>query len=352
MKSLLPDTLGFSLYLSTFAGQWSTLAGWTGTGAPVFLSLHISEEFDETYCRRAEDVCRMLASRGFRVIADVSRKTMAQFDYADLTELANRLGLWALRIDYGFDRNEIAAIAEQMPIVLNASTVTAEDAALIAARGREVYAMHNFYPRPETGLDEDYLLETTRTLQSAGLKVLAFIPGDEWLRGPVFEGLPTLEAHRGMLPSAAFADLSIRYGMDGIFVADPGLSRTEAERIRMFCQEGVLCLPARLEEAYSHLYDRVLTCRTDSPKRLIRILESREYSCKGQTVAPENCTDRSFGAITIDNENYGRYTGEIQITRSDLKADSRVNVIGRVPEAACSLLPLIGGGRRFMLVRP
>ena len=47
----LPNSLGFSLYLSTFAGQWSTLAGWTGTGTPVFLSLHISEEFDETYCR-------------------------------------------------------------------------------------------------------------------------------------------------------------------------------------------------------------------------------------------------------------------------------------------------------------
>ena len=348
----LPNSLGFSLYLSTLAGQWSTLAGWTGTGTPVFLSLHISEEFDATYCRRAEEVCRMLASHGFRVIADVSRKTMEQFGCADLVELANRLELWALRIDYGFTRNEISAMAEKMPIVLNASTVTAEDAAVIAGRGREVYAMHNFYPRPETGLDEDYLLATTRTLQSAGLKVLAFIPGDEWLRGPVFEGLPTLEAHRGMLPSAAFADLAIRYGMDGIFVADPGLSRTEADRIRMFCQEGVLCLPVQLDEEYSHLYDRVLTCRIDSPKRLIRILESREYSCKGQTVTPQNCTTRFLGAVTIDNEKYGRYTGEIQITRSDLNADSRVNVIGRVPEAACSLLPLIGGGQKFMFVRP
>ena len=344
--------LGFSLYLSTIAGQWPTLAGWTGTGTPVFLSLHISEEFDETYCRRAEEVCRMLASHGFRVIADVSRKTMDQFGCRDLVELADRLGLWALRIDYGFDRDEIAAMAEKMPIVLNASTITAEDARFIAGQGREVYAMHNFYPRPETGLDEDYLLETTRTLQSAGLKVLAFIPGDEWLRGPVFEGLPTLEAHRGMLPSAAFADLAIRYGLDGIFVADPGLSPVEADRIRMFCREGVLCLPARLEEGYSHLYDRVLTCRTDSPKRLIRVLESREYSCKGQTVAPDHCGTRVFGTVTIDNENYGRYTGEIQITRSDLKADSRVNVIGQIPEAAWSLLPLIGGGRKFMLVRP
>ena len=347
-----PNPLGYSLYLSTFAGQWSSLAGRTGTGTPVFLSLHISEEFDDTYCRRAEEVCRTLASAGFRVIADVSRKTLAQFGYADLTELADRLGLWALRIDYGFDPGEIAAMAEKMPIVINASTLNAEDARFIAGQGREVYAMHNFYPRPETGLDEDYLLETTRALQSAGLKVLAFIPGDEMLRGPVYEGLPTLEGHRGILPSAAFADLAVHYGIDGIFLSDPGLSEKEARRIDCFCREGTICLPAVLDADHEDLYDRVLTCRVDSPRRMIRVLESREYSCKGTDVAPRNCVERTLGSITIDNENYGRYTGEIQIIRSDLKSDHRVNVIGRVPENALLLLRCIRGGEKFMLVRP
>ena len=37
--------LGFSVYLSTFPRQRDALAGWARTGAPVFLSLHISEEF-------------------------------------------------------------------------------------------------------------------------------------------------------------------------------------------------------------------------------------------------------------------------------------------------------------------
>ena len=343
---------GFSLYLSTFAGQWSTLAGWTGTGTSVFLSLHISEEFDETYCRRAEEVCRTLAAHDFRVIADVSRKTLQQFGCRDLVELAAHLQLWALRIDYGFDREEIAAMAEKMPIVLNASTISVEDARFIAGKGREVYAMHNFYPRPETGLDEDYLLETTRALQNAGLKVLAFIPGDAQLRGPVFEGLPTLEAHRSMLPSAAFADLAIRYGMDGIFLADPGITPEEGARIRRFCRDGIISIPAVLEPGWESLYDRVVTCRVDSPRRLIRVLESREYSCRGAEVEPENCTERLFGSVTIDNKYYGRYTGEIQITRSDLKADHRVNVIGRIPENARLLPDCVLRGEKFVLVRP
>ena len=344
--------LGYSLYLSTFAAQCPALRGQADTGAPVFLSLHISEEFDDTFCARAEEACHTLADMGFRIIADVSVKTVAQFGCTDLTELAEKLRLWALRIDYGFSLPEITAMAEKMPIVLNASTTTEEDARAIAAKGKNVMAMHNFYPRPETGLDEDYLRETTEALRKAGLKVLAFIPGDTQKRGPVFEGLPTLEAHRKILPSAAFVDLAQSYGIDGIFVGDPGISQRETERINCFCEEGILCIPCEIDEKWHQLYNQIYTCRPDSPKWLVRFQESRVYSCQGQTVAPQNCTARRAGSLTIDNLRYGRYSGEIQMIRSDLKADSRVNVIGRVPENACLLMDCIRGGQKFMLVKP
>ena len=348
----MPKALGYSLYLSTFAAQCSALRGPAGTDAPIFLSLHISEEFDDSYCRRAEEVCRTLARQGYRVIADVSVKTLQQFGCGSLTELAKHLQLWALRIDYGISREEIRAIAEEMPVVLNASTISAEDAACIAGEGREVFAMHNFYPRPETGLDEQLLMQTTQALRDAGLKVLAFIPGDTMLRGPVYEGLPTLEAHRSCLPSAAFVDLAVRFGMEEIFLADPGLSEKERQRITRFCRDGVICVPAVLSPGYEHLYDAVFTCRVDSPRWLVRFQESRVYSCKGIDVEPENCTVRARGSITIDNVNYGRYTGEIQLIREDLKADPRVNVIGSVPENSRLLLECIRGGQKFTLVRP
>ena len=344
--------LGYSLYLSTFAAQCPALRGQAGTGAPVFLSLHISEEFDDSFCQRAEEACHALADMGFRIIADVSVKTVKQFGCADLTELAEKLRLWALRIDYGFSRQEIEAMAEKMPIVLNASTTTAEDAAAIAAKGNPVMAMHNFYPRPETGLDEDYLRETTENLRKAGLKVLAFIPGDTQKRGPVFEGLPTLEAHRKVLPSAAFADLVLNYGLEEIFVGDPGLSEKEIDRIHRFCREGILSIPCEIHENWHHLYDQVFTCRVDSPKWLVRFQESRVYSCQGQITEPCNCLQRTEGSLTIDNIRYGRYSGEIMLTRSCLPADDRVNVIGQVPENARLLLNLIGRGTKFTLVKP
>ena len=346
----MSKTMGFSLYLSTFEDQRPSLQAWAGTGAPIFLSLHISEEFDATYCQRAREICHLLAVFGFRTIADVSVKTLQQFGCESLTELAKDLKLWGLRIDYGFGAAQIGEMATQMPIVLNASTTSVADARRIAAKGREVFALHNFYPRPETGLDEEYLMETTQKLRDAGLSVQAFIPGDTLLRGPLHEGLPTLEAHRHVLPSAAFVDMALRFGMDDIFLADPGLSQKEQERIAHFCKTGVICVPAKLEESWEHLYGKVFTCRIDSPRWLIRFQESRTYSCQGDIVEPSNCIARRRGSITVDNKNYGRYSGELMLMREDLKADERVNVIGSVPENAQLLLDRIERGAKFMLV--
>lgn len=348
----MPNRLGYSVYLSTFGGQQDLLAPLAGSGAMVFLSLHISEEFGPDYCRQAEEACRWLTQRDFRIVADVSVKTQQMFGEPDLLKLARRLGVWALRIDYGLDREEIETLAREIPIVLNASTTDPEQAAVIAGRGKLVMAMHNFYPRPETGLDEAFLRESTLRLQAAGLKVLGFLPGDRTLRGPIGEGLPTLEAHRGLLPSACFADLVLRFGLDGVFLGDPDISEEEQARIDGFCEDGILRVPAVLEPEYEALYGRVFTNRPDAPAGLARFEESRTYSCIGGPVEPAHCVSRSRGSITMDNKTYGRYSGEIQLTRADYPADPRVNVIGAVPRNALLLADCIGRGKRFMLVRP
>lgn len=347
----MPDSLGFSVYLSTFRQQQSLLLSRKGKETPVFLSLHMGEEFGPDYCRQAKEVCLWLSDQGFRIIADVSIKTQQQFGEPDLIRLAESLRLWALRIDYGLTEDEILSLARQIPVVLNASTVTPDAAARIVKAGRHVMAMHNFYPRPETGLDSEYLLSSTRHLQEAGVKVLAFIPGDTLFRGPVYEGLPTLEHHRGMLPSAAFGELKLRYGMDGIFVGDPGISQRELSRITDFCEQGILSVPAALAPEHEGLYGRVFTCRPDSPSWLVRLAESRTYSCPGDTVIPRGCVPRVRGSITMDNQTYGRYSGEIQLIRRDLPQDSRVNVIGRVPENALPLADCIERGAKFRFVR-
>ncbi|HWS43681.1 MAG TPA: MupG family TIM beta-alpha barrel fold protein [Pseudoflavonifractor sp.] len=342
---------GFSVYLSSFDRQREMLERSAGTGASVFLSLHISEEFGPGYRENALEVCRFLADRGYRTIADVSRKTMDAFGEADLADLASRLGVWGLRVDYGLDDDEICALAARLPVVLNASTTSPESAARIAAAGPTVMAMHNFYPRPETGLDDAFFRASTQSLRATGLKVLTFIPGDEVLRGPLSLGLPTLERHRGLPPSACLADFAAHFEVDGVFVGDISVTVREQERMRVFSQEGIVQLPAVLYGRYQKLYGQVFTCRADSPAWLVRFAESREYSTIGEPVPAANCVERLRGAITLDNADYGRYSGEIQLTRRSFPADSRVNVIGAVPEAYHLLADCIRNGARFMLTK-
>ena len=178
-----------------------------------------------------------------------------------------------------------------------------------------------------------------------------FIPGDALLRGPLYAGLPTLEAHRTAAPSAAFADLALNYGLDGIFAGDPEVSTREQEYIRHFCTTGELCLPVALRPGYETLYDRTFTCRPDSPKGLVRYQESRLYSCFGSTVQPDNCVERRRRCVTMDNIGYGRYSGEIQLMRADLPADEKVNVIGEVPAEYDLLLDCIKRGKTFRMVK-
>ncbi len=140
--------------------------------------------------------------------------------------------------------------------------------------------------------------------------------------------------------------------MDGIFLGDPELSAVEQGRIRRFQEEGVLSIPAQLEPGREALYGRVFTCRVDSPAKLVRFAESREYSCFGGPAAAGPCEPRPRGSVTLDNDRYGRYAGEIQLLRADFPADPRVNVIGHVPEAAMLLADCIRRGGRFTLVEP
>lgn len=169
-------------------------------------------------------------------------------------------------------------------------------------------------------------------------------------RGPIGQGLPTLERHRDQLPSACFADLALRFHMDGIFLGDPGISQVEQERIRRFCDTAPspfppfwnlnikICMGARLRPG-------------PTPPPPWSALPNPE-----PTPAPAGRWSRPVpapgpgGVITMDNREYGRYSGEIQLIRASLPADPRVNVIGRLPELSLLLADCIQRGSPFILV--
>lgn len=313
----------------------------------LFTSLHIPEDDSSLYVERLQALGRVAKTLGYELVADIAPASLATLGKTwETAATLTDWGVTGLRLDYGISPQQIATLSNQMMVALNASTLTADELTEMKAHGLQLErteAWHNFYPRPETGLDRTWFDEKNAWLQAQGLRVQAFIPGDGTLRGPLFETLPTLEDHRGVAPFASYLDLIAT--VDRILVGDPRL--TEAT-IRQFEaeQDGVIVLRAfangRQEQRDTE------TNRFDPARDVIRSVESR-MNKSTIDLTPQYPSARPLGTITIDNERYGRYAGEVQITKRDLPADERINVLGRVIAEDRPLIALLGPGSKFRI---
>ena len=90
------------------------------------------------------------------------------------------------------------------------------------------------------------------------------------------------------------------------------------------------------------------TNRPDVARDVVRAQESRT-TFKNQ-VEPANAVERPRGSVTLDNNLYGRYMNELEITRRDLPADAAVNVLGHVIEDDLDCIQLIQSGTTFKLL--
>ena len=88
-----------------------------------------------------------------------------------------------------------------------------------------------------------------------------------------------------------------------------------------------------------------MTDRLDPAAKAIRSQEAR--AALVGSIAPRNAQLRTKGTITIDNENYGPYQGELQILRDEQPADSDVNVAARIIPEELTLLEWLTPGKMF-----
>lgn len=316
-----------------------------------FTSLHIMEEFSEDYGKRAKELLENLKRAGKKVMADISSRGLEALGYDSLEQFATETGVYMVRCDFGIKEEEMLKASKHCALAVNASTLDYQFAVKLQEAGAEVWAVHNFYPRPETGLDEEFFVERNRCLRELGIKTAAFIAGDVRKRGPLKEGLSTLESHRVLPPYLQYLQMEEMYQMDMILVGDPGLSKEQMKLIERKKQEDVIYVPAELDEKYQYLYGKVWSIREDSPKWIARLNESRGYAAIGKKITAENCVERVAGSITIDNEKYLRYSGEIQVVRENLKADERVNVIGKVQPEYQAVIGSLSRGKKMVFIQ-
>lgn len=347
---------GISVYLSSpLQDIERTVERGAATGARyAFTSLHIPEDGGVAYAYKVRCVLELLSARDISLIADVGPRTCDLLGLGRIEDLRG-LGLEYLRLDYGFSAQQVAELSRVFRIVVNASTVSSDEIVSWREAGADVSrfaACHNFYPKPYTGLALDDVSRTNLRLAALGFEIMAFVPGDANVRGPVFEGLPTVEAQRGRASKVALNMLELAHGADCdiVLVGDPDLSDAGWAQFEQV-SAGYVDVPCELDAAYAYLLGQVHHDRPDSSAAIFRSQESRT------TLKPDSVPldagaglARYAGSIAVSNSGYGRYEGELEIARVDFPGDERMNVVGHIAPEAMELLPFIKRGFGVRLV--
>lgn len=317
----------------------------------IFTSMHIPEDDAQAYKKRLEKLGACAKANQLELMVDISGEALerAGYSFDHLEELIHH-GVTGLRMDYHIDNEQIAKASHKIKISLNASTLVEdeiEELRRMEANFAHLEAWHNYYPRPETGLDREYFLKQNQWLQKYSLKRVAFVAGDAQKRLPLRLGLPTLENHRDRHPLAAALEL-LKDGTDEVYIGDGDLAATTIDQFENYLQWDKIVL--HVENNASAYFTSVLgehDNRSDQSPGLIRSANARFK--KVEQIHKEHTEKRNKGAVTLDNELYGRYMGETQVCKKALPAHPNINVVAYVIEKDRDLLDVIYSKQKFEL---
>ena len=184
------------------------------------------------------------------------------------------------------------------------------------------------------------------------MKIAAFIPSLVNKRAPVFEGLPTLEKHRLIDPYISAKEL---FALDTHNVIFGDSIPSDDELIRVgHIDENVIELRIKIYDCNNIekkiIFGDIHENRPDSAEDVIRSTNSRVSLNNSDVIYPHDNISRTIGSITIDNKDYLRYAGELQILKKVLPPDNRVNVVGSVSQQDLILLHYIDDETQFKFI--
>ncbi len=317
----------------------------------IMTSLQIPEEDYSDLDKKLPAFFQLIDELSMELIPDISEETFHRLglELGDFKSLKDK-GFKRIRLDYGFDDIEtLKKLLVDFDLVVNASIVNEEllqDLQKADIDISHIWAMHNFYPRKDTGLARDKMIEKNKLLHRYGMRVQAFVCGDDLKRFPLYEGLPTLEEHRYIHPLVATIDLIKHCEVDDVLVGDSQAEITTLQAMSSYIYQKTVLLPVYLNEQYQYLYNQVLHCRKESSDNVVRITTPRVSG-----IQPRHNQYRRKGSITIDNELMGRYCGELQLMKKDMPLDARCNVVGFIHPDYVDVLNAIDNDLNIQFVR-
>ena len=286
----------------------------------IFSSAHITEA--DRSIEELNIIIEKCYEYNMKFVIDVSKAAFENLG------LSNKV--YAYRLDYGFTDEEIVKMSysNDFLIELNASTLREEKLIKLINMGlnlSHVRASFNYYPKLFTGHDIMDARSIIKMFNKYGINVGAFLPSNFGKRPPMYEGLPSIESHRNIAKAISIEELKA-IGASEIFIGDAYASLDEIIELENHSHDEHVLNLHLIDNKYEYLFDNTQRIRPDINSYILRISSKR-----GQNIlADNNNIDRKKYDVTIDNELFKRYSGEINIVLSDLPKDERVNVIGYV----------------------
>lgn len=324
----------------------------------LFTSLHIPETNVPAMKQELSEILRCARDNDMEVISDISPATRELLGIDDLKPSTFRLlGISTLRLDYGFGLEEIAEFSRNtqgIRIQLNASTITEQILSALVeyeADFQQIDALHNFYPRRGTGISRNFLLAKNSLLHALGIPVGAFVASAGRARSPLQDGLPTLEDHRQLNASDAARQLAA-FGVDSVFIGDSLPTDQEISDLGKLTNDKIVLKTKLLTNDATSiaLLKNDFHARADEARDCIRAAESRTLlrATDNATIKAQPCDIEPLrGTVTLDNEGYQRYMGELQILKTAQPLDTRTNVVARIVKQDLPLLDFIQPGQKF-----
>ena len=306
----------------------------------AFSSLQIPEEKELNIFDQFHVLQQQAQNARLTIFTDISKQRLYSLGVKDIHEL-KKYGIEYLRLDDGFSVEDIAALSNDFHIVLNASTIcTGLEGLLQKCNRSHILACYNYYPEPYTGLTLYTVYRTNNYFHAFGLQTIAFIPGNKHLRGPIYEGLPTIENHRLSRKQVLRNALELFHiGTDIVLIGDIDVEDSDWKNLGLLNQQ-IINLPVTGTQDLIPYLNIQHHDRVDASEWLFRSVESRRI--QNHELPPANTVYRSRGSICVNNRKFERYSGELSIAKIDMPADERVNVIGRVSEENMRLLDVLG----------
>lgn len=326
---------GISIYLSTNIEMNSEylLKAKEVNSSFVFTTINMPEENDELK-KDISKVVELCKKNKMKLIVDINANSKKYIkDYENVY----------YRIDDGLSNDEIIALAKNNYVVLNSTTLDEKDLKYFKLKGvdfSKLYSLHNYYPKVYTGVSLKFLKKRNEIYKKYGLKTMAFIPGD-LKRGPIFEGLPTVEEHRYMDILQASLEL-IANDTDVILLGDLNIKEENWERLK-YLLKGIV--PLRINK--NILKNRIFENRKDYSNYVVRNIK-RDVILDTIVEIDKNIEK---GDVLVTDEKGLRYKGDLEIALKNLnKLNDGRRIVASVIDKDKGLLDYLSIINKFIFI--